>query len=553
MAMECPATDNVVIAETQSTSQKVAETSDETDSSIGWKKQTKSMFLVQQLVRKGISPRHIMSLLYPMYFVPSGIPDVWILQLLRELCEQNTRERLPQFSTFADAVELIRKSKRIMLLTGAGVSVSCGIPDFRSENGVYARLRKDFPELPDPHSMFDIEFFSHNPAPFYNFAREIFPGQFRPSVSHMFIKFLEEEGKLLRNYTQNIDTLERVAGIHNLVECHGSFARSTCLSCGHEIDSEEIRKDIMAQRVPHCSKCKVGVLKPNIVFFGEDLGDAFHTQMSEDHGKVDLLVVVGSSLQVRPVSTVPYNIAPEVPQILINREVLPKYHADIKLLGNCDQILALLALAIGGEMRAKMAKELESRGEQNNILPELEEIVREKLFFPQQLTVNEFKRQIGAENGDEPEAKKSRIVSNGKEEESQQQADAKLWEGNYVLCESQLPNAHSALFVPPNLNVFRGAKLFYDRDQDTFVHRTGIKQQCEDDEDQLEYEHRSSSSSSTDDSSSSDERGGSLPPRMQKIAEVEEEKEEADSRRKGASCPPEHLGGRGGESPTSSS
>jgi NAD+-dependent protein deacetylase sirtuin 1 len=100
----------------------------------------------------------------------------------------------------------------------------------------------------------------------------------------------------------------------------------------------------------------VGVLKPNIVFFGEDLGDAFHTQMSEDHGKVDLLVVVGSSLQVRPVSTVPYNIAPEVPQILINREVLPKYHADIKLLGNCDQILALLALAIGGEMRAKMAK-----------------------------------------------------------------------------------------------------------------------------------------------------------------------------------------------------
>jgi hypothetical protein len=79
-------------------------------------------------------------------------------------------------------------------------------------------------------------------------------------------------------------------------------------------------------------------------------------------------------------------------------------------------------------------------------LPELKEIVREKLFFPQQITINEFKRQIGAENGDEPEAKKSRIVSNGKEEESQQ-ADAKLWEGNYVLCESQLPNAHSALFV----------------------------------------------------------------------------------------------------------
>lgn len=109
--------------------------------------------------------------------------------------------------------------------------------------------------------MFDIDFFRHNPAPFYNFAKvrknnylkmlsnfqEIFPGQFKPSISHMFIKFLEEEYKLLRNYTQNIDTLERITGIRNLIECHGSFARSTCLNCKHEIDSEQIKEEIFAQ------------------------------------------------------------------------------------------------------------------------------------------------------------------------------------------------------------------------------------------------------------------------------------------------------------------
>lgn len=69
--------------------------------------------------------------------------------------------------------------------------------------------------------MFDIEYFRSNPRPFFDFAREIFPGQFKPSLSHLFIKMLETQGKLLRNYTQNIDTLEQVAGIKRVVQCHG--------------------------------------------------------------------------------------------------------------------------------------------------------------------------------------------------------------------------------------------------------------------------------------------------------------------------------------------
>ncbi len=101
--------------------------------------------------------------------------------------------------------------------------MSCGIPDFRSANGIYARLHADYPDLPSPQSMFEMAYFEKNPYPFFKFAKEIFPGNFTPSISHYFIKTLEVHGKLLRNYTQNIDTLEQIAEIKNVVHCHGRY------------------------------------------------------------------------------------------------------------------------------------------------------------------------------------------------------------------------------------------------------------------------------------------------------------------------------------------
>ena len=121
--------------------------------------------------------------------------------------EPPRRKKLPEVNTLADVVELIRKSQKIIILTGAGVSVSCGIPDFRSRNGIYARLAVDFPDLPDPQAMFDIHYFRKDPRPFFKFAKEIYPGQFEPSPCHKFIKSVENHGKLLRNYTQNIGKL----------------------------------------------------------------------------------------------------------------------------------------------------------------------------------------------------------------------------------------------------------------------------------------------------------------------------------------------------------
>lgn len=170
----------------------------------------------------------------------------------------------------------------------------------------------------------------------------------------MFIKFLENEKKLLRNYTQNIDTLERLCKIERIVECHGSFGSATCLQCEQKYTCDDIRDAIYDQKVAHCQKCGDGLIKPDIVFFGENLPDHFHIQMAEDRDVADLVVVIGSSLQVQPVSLIPYNIDEDVPQILINKEDLPSYTADIKLIGDCDSIIVALCMAIGGNFKDLM-------------------------------------------------------------------------------------------------------------------------------------------------------------------------------------------------------
>lgn len=163
-------------------------------------------------------------------------------------------------------MELLKTSQNIIVLTGAGVSVSCGIPDFRSRGGIYSRL-EEF-ELDDPQQMFDIDYFRYCPQTFYSFAKEIYPSNFKPSPSHMFIKLLETRQILLRNYTQNIDTLEQVAGINRIIQCHGSFATASCITCGLQMDGKKIEAEVMAKVCKKVYNCCLffytrGGLKPS--------------------------------------------------------------------------------------------------------------------------------------------------------------------------------------------------------------------------------------------------------------------------------------------------
>nr|XP_020457563.1 NAD-dependent protein deacetylase sirtuin-1 [Monopterus albus] len=310
-----------------------------------------SYSFIQQHIRE-TDPRTILRDLLPETVLPPDLDEMTLWQIIINISEPPKRKKRKDINTLEDVVRLLHESKRILVLTGAGVSVSCGIPDFRSRDGIYARLAVDFPDLPDPQAMFDIEYFRRDPRPFFKFAKEIYPGQFQPSPCHKFISMLDKQGKLLRNYTQNIDTLEQVAGVQRIIQCHGSFATASCLVCKHKVDCEAIREDIFNQVVPHCPHCPdapLAIMKPDIVFFGENLPEMFHRAMKQDKDEVDLLIVIGSSLKVRPVALIPNSIPHEVPQVLINREQLPHLNFDVELLGDCDVIVNELCHRLGGD------------------------------------------------------------------------------------------------------------------------------------------------------------------------------------------------------------
>ncbi|XP_033103130.1 NAD-dependent protein deacetylase sirtuin-1-like [Anneissia japonica] len=311
---------------------------------------------LQQQMIMGVNPRTILCKVFPATVFPEGMDECQLWALLVEyfeyLSEPKRRLKLDNYNTMDDVISLLLSCSKVLVLTGAGVSVSCGIPDFRSRDGIYARLSQDFPDLPDPQSMFDIHYFRKDPRPFFKFAKEIYPGQFEPSVNHQFISVLEQQGKLLRNYTQNIDTLEQVAGISKVIQCHGSFASASCTRCKHKVDADFIREDIFNQVVPLCPNCpqdsdELAVMKPDIVFFGEGLPNSFYESLDDDKTEADLLIVIGSSLKVRPVATIPNMLPHDIPQILINREPLPHMTFDIELLGDSDIIVNELCRRLG--------------------------------------------------------------------------------------------------------------------------------------------------------------------------------------------------------------
>lgn len=271
------------------------------------------------------------------------------------------RQRLDSPRTIDQVVELIKNAKNIIVLTGAGISTSLGIPDFRSDNGLYAQL--EHLGLTDPQEVFDINLFREDPRIFYSIARKVLPESTKYSPTHRFIKMLDERGKLLRNYTQNIDNLEHYAGLapEKLMQCHGSFGTARCMSCSKQIPGESIYKEIREGIVPKCPDCakkrkrmeddenaygdeSFGVFKPDITFFGEALPDRFEDMLVKqgDARNCDLLICLGTSLKVAPVSEIVKIVGHDVPQIYISKTPARHLNFDVSMLGSCDQAIELL-------------------------------------------------------------------------------------------------------------------------------------------------------------------------------------------------------------------
>jgi len=271
-----------------------------------------------------------------------------------------------RLSSLTDVVHHLKNCKNIVTITGAGISTSCGIPDFRSAGGLYSTIRERFPDMTDPTDFFNIRYFDKNPVPFFEMASEIWPDNFEPSITHKFMARLDAEGRLQRNYTQNIDTLEQKAGIKRVIQCHGSFQSATCRKCKVKFEPEEIKDIIMKKTVPKCTKkegCN-GVIKPDITFFGEGLPDEFFECLEEDGNSdvdnVDLILVIGSTMKVGPVNQVPMALdnkrSGKVPIILINCEsvCIPLCIPTIKLLGYGDTIISELEHRMDNDFQGKL-------------------------------------------------------------------------------------------------------------------------------------------------------------------------------------------------------
>ena len=131
-----------------------------------------------------------------------------------------------------------------MFCVGAGISTNSGIPDFRTPGtGLYSNLAAL--KLPYPEAVFSLQYFRQDPQPFYTLAETLFPGAFKPTLTHTFIRLMQDKGLLLKCFTQNIDTLERMAGVNPefIIEAHGSFATSRCIDCHKAVTPLPHRSD----------------------------------------------------------------------------------------------------------------------------------------------------------------------------------------------------------------------------------------------------------------------------------------------------------------------
>jgi len=244
--------------------------------------------------------------------------EIEFIMKMREIEAQAKKGPVLTELNFQGVVEKIKEAKKIVVMAGAGISTSCGIPDFRTPGtGLYDNLQKY--KLPTPQSVFELNFFRNNPSAFWELSKEIYPENFKPSPTHYFISLLAQKGKLARHYTQNIDGLERLAGVPDelLVEAHGTYHKGSCLSCDNEFDEYIVKEWINQSDIPKCPACG-GLVKPDITFFGEGLPKRFSATLTEDFGDCDLLLVIGTSLVVAPFCTLKDRVDDRCPRVLIN-------------------------------------------------------------------------------------------------------------------------------------------------------------------------------------------------------------------------------------------
>lgn len=204
--------------------------------------------------------------------------------------ETKLEEKIKNFQKIYD------NSDSIVFFGGAGVSTESGIPDFRSQDGLYSQQWK-YP----PETIISRSFFDANPVEFYRFYREkLIIKNIEPNTAHFQLAKMEEKGKLKAVVTQNIDGLHQKAGSRNVFELHGSTLRNFCMDCGAEYGIDFIAEsENSPDKLPRCEKCG-GLVKPDVVLYEESLDQNVINGAVNAIKNADTLIIGGTSLVVYP-------------------------------------------------------------------------------------------------------------------------------------------------------------------------------------------------------------------------------------------------------------
>jgi len=243
------------------------------------------------------------------------------------------------------------KFKKIVFLVGAGISTSAGIPDFRSENGIFAQMQKKY-NLDSPREFFQIEYFYEHPESFYEFSKEFLSRSFKPTLFHYFMSFINHKNLLYYIFTQNIDNLESQLNIdkEKIVFAHGNLFEASCPKCGEKLDFSNYLEYVMNNKIKYCEKCGSPV-KSNVVFYGESLSEEFF-EKSYDVLNADLIFIAGTSLEVPPFNQLAYGHTSRnsfrvvINKLRVGKKYIPRgldyedhNSKDIMLLGECDEVV----------------------------------------------------------------------------------------------------------------------------------------------------------------------------------------------------------------------
>jgi NAD-dependent deacetylase len=248
---------------------------------------------------------------------------------------------LEAYSTIMSIAHEIKHARRAVAFTGAGISAESGLGTFRGKDGLWSRY--------DPAEVASIESFKRDPRKFWDFAREI--GWIfltaKPNAAHTALAELEAMKHLDSVITQNIDGLHQLAGSKHVVEIHGNASRIICTRCSTTYATKKIVDRIEHQDVPRCDRCG-GPLKLDVILFGEPLPDRAFDQALKKVRSADLLLAVGTSLEVYPAATLP-EIAKKggAKVVSIDSEKTAwDYLCDYKINGPAGEILPRIVQAI---------------------------------------------------------------------------------------------------------------------------------------------------------------------------------------------------------------